>query len=205
MKLLENNDSKLKMKCSEVTDFDNVEYYQSLINEMAKICIKEYAYGCAAPQFGILKRFILVVKAEEMKASSKKDLENQEINYITTAYFNPKITKMEGKQIFYEACMSVGEVIGKVERPYYIEFDAQDINGNLIHKSSEGFEAILLCHEFDHLDGIEFTDKAVDIRYDADLEERIRIRNEFPHQIVSKEGEFIQDNISEKFKTLIYK
>ena len=204
MKLLENNDDKLKLKCSEVTDFDNAQYYQSLIDEMARICIEEYAYGCAAPQFGVLKRFILVMIVNEMQASSKEELDSQQIKYSTIAYFNPKLIKMEGRQVFYEACMSTGDTIGRVERPYYIEFGAQDINGNWLHKSAEGFEAILLCHEFDHLDGIEFTDKATDIHYNATLEERLRIRSEFPHQILSKDGEFSQENINKSAKTLIY-
>ena len=204
MKLLETNDEKLRIKCSEVTDFENIDYYKKLIEEMSQACIAEYAYGCAAPQFGILKRFILVMTVEEMKANSKEELENKEIHYTTMTYFNPRITEMRGKQVFYEACMSTGDTIGKVERPYYIEFEAQDINGNWLCKSAEGFEAILLCHELDHLDGIEFIDKATDIRYDADLEERIKIRRQFPHQIISKDGEFSQDLIMEHAKTLKY-
>lgn len=112
---------------------------------------------------------------------------------------------MKGLQYYYEACMSTGDIIGKVARPYYIEIDYQDINGNHLHRTAEDFEAIVFCHEIDHLDGIEFTDKAEDLIYDVNLEKRIEIRNKFPKKIISKEMNFNQDNISEKYKTKIYK
>ena len=41
--------------------------------------------------------------------------------------------------------------------------------------------------------------------YDVNLEKRIEIRNKFPKKIISKEMNFNQDNISEKYKTKIYK
>lgn len=204
MKLIDSQDKRLKQICTEVKDFDNKECYINIINEMKDECLKQYAYACAAPQFGIMKRFILMITAEEMKVNKAEELDKLDINYSIQPYFNPRIISMKGKQYFYEACMSVGDVIGKVARPYMIEVEALDIDGNYIYKKAEGFEAIVMCHEIDHLDGIEFTDKALDIIYDADLEKRVEIRNKFPHQIISKDGDFNQDNIEEKFKTLLY-
>ena len=99
---------------------------------------------------------------------------------------------MEGLQFFYEACMSTGNVIGKVPRPYYIEIEYQDIDGNKHHKSVEDFETIVFCHEIDHLDGIEFTDKAIDLICDVELEQRIEIRKNNPREIVSKNTDFEQ-------------
>ncbi|MBE6159556.1 MAG: peptide deformylase [Lactobacillales bacterium] len=204
MKLIDSIDKRLKEVCTEVEDFDNKDYYLNIIEEMKDECLNQYAYACAAPQFGIMKRFILMITAEEMKVNKAEELDELDINYSITPYFNPKIISMEGKQYFYEACMSVGDVIGKVARPYSIEIEAQDIDGNYIYKKVEGFEAIVMCHEIDHLDGIEFTDKAIDIIYDADLEKRVEVRNKFPHEIVTKDGEFNQDDIDHKFKTLLY-
>ena len=54
-------------------------------------------------------------------------------------------------------------MIGKVARPYYIEFDYQDMNGDFHHRIAQDFETIVFCHKIDHLDGIEFTDKAEDL------------------------------------------
>lgn len=87
---------------------------------------------------------------------------------------------MKGLQYYYETCMSTGDIIGKVARPYYIEIDYQDINGNHLHRIAE------------------------DLIYNVNLEKRIEIRNKFSKKIISKEMNFNQDNISEKYKTKIY-
>ena len=205
IKLVQRDDSILKTPCEEVIDFENKEIYQNVINQMMEVSINQYAFAAAAPQFGINKRFILMISAVEKKVKNKKELEQFHDDCEVTPYFNPRITLMKGLQYYYEACMSIGDIIGKVARPYYIEIDYQDINGNHLHRTAEDFEAIVFCHEIDHLDGIEFTDKAEDLIYDVNLEKRIEIRNKFPKKIISKEMNINQDNISEKYKTKIYK
>ena len=204
IELVSKNDPRLKTPCEDVIDFENKEFYQNLINQIMKATVNEYAFAAAAPQFGINKRFILMISAVEKKVRNKQELEQFHDDYQVTPYFNPKITLMKGLQYYYEACMSTGDVIGKVARPYFIEIDYQDIDGNHLHRSAEDFEAIVFCHEIDHLDGIEFIDKAEDLIYDADLEKRIEIRNKFPKEIVSKDIEFNQDNINVNAKTKIY-
>lgn len=204
IELIQKDDPRLKIPCEEVVDFENKEFYQNLINQIVAASVDQYAFAAAAPQFGINKRFILMISAVERKVKNKKELEQFHDNYVITPYFNPKITLMKGLQYYYEACMSTGDVVGKVARPYYIELDYQDINGNYHHRTAEDFEAIVFCHEIDHLDGIEFVDKAEDLIYDVDLEKRIEIRNKFPKQIVSKDMEFNQDSINAKAKTKIY-
>lgn len=194
LELLKPNNTKLKSICTEVTDFDNKEYLD-IIEQIKEICLREKAYASAAPQFGILKRFILVMTEEEIKAKNSIDLHTRKINYNITPYFNPRITSMKGKQYFWESCMSVYNTMGKVIRPYHIELEAQDINGNYFTKSADGFEAIILCHEIDHLDGIEYTDKAEEILYDIDENERMAYRQDHPHTIISKDCDFNQDDI----------
>lgn len=178
--------------------------YQDLIKQILDLSVDQYAFAAAAPQFGINKRFVLMISAVEKKVKNIEELEQFHAEYEVTPYFNPKITMMKGLQYFYEACMSTGNTIGKVARPYYIEFDYQDIDGNYHHRSAEDFEAIVFCHEFDHLDGIEFIDKAEDIIYNTTLEKRIEIRNKYPKLVISKDMEFKQEEISNKFKTKVY-
>lgn len=204
LELIHKDDPRLKEPCEEVSDFENKEFYDNLINRIMEASVEQYAFAAAAPQFGINKRFILMISAVEKKVKNKEELEQFHDDYVVTPYFNPKITLMKGLQYYYEACMSTGDVIGKVARPYYIELDYQDIDGNHLHRSAEDFEAIVFCHEIDHLDGIEFIDKAEDLIYDADLEKRIEVRNKFPKEVVSKDMEFNQDNISDKAKTKVY-
>lgn len=205
IELVQNDDSRLKEVCEEVVDFENKEFYQDLINQIKNASIDQYAFAAAAPQFGINKRFILMISAVEKKVRNVQELEQFQDDYEVTPYFNPKITMMKGLTYYYEACMSTGNALGKVARPYYIELEYQDINGNYHRRTAEGFEARVFCHEIDHLDGIEFVDKAENLIYDANLEKRIEIRNKYPHTIVSKDMEFDQSGIDEKFKTRVLK
>lgn len=205
IELLKKGDSKLKEFCKEVNDFDNKELYIDLINQMKEEGIKHYAYATAAPQFGINKRFILMINAVEKDVKNTEELKSFHSDYIVTPYFNPKITLMKGLQYYYEACISTGYMVGKVARPYYIEFDYQDINGDFHHRSAQDFEAIVFCHEIDHLDGIEFTDKAEDLSDAKNMENVIKIRNIHPREIISKDGDFDQSMQSEKFQTKVYK
>ena len=204
LELIKNDDTRLKLSCEKVVDFENKKFYQDLINQIMEASLGHYAFAAAAPQFGINKRLILMISAVEKKVKNKEELDQFHDDYEVMPYFNPKITLMKGLQYYYEACMSTGDMIGKVARPYYIELDYQDINGNHLHRCAEDFEAIVFCHEIDHLDGIEFIDKAEDLIYDADLEKRIQIRNQFPKEIISKDIEFNQDNFNTKAKTKIY-
>ncbi len=204
IELVKSNDPRLKKVCEEVVDFENKQFYLDLINQIKNLCIEQYAFAAAAPQFGINKRFIVLVSAVEKKVSNIEELQQFKDHYETTVYFNPRITLMRGLTYYYEACMSTGEVIGKVARPYYIEFDYQDIDGNDHHSSAEGFEARCFCHEIDHLDGIEFLDKASDITYHADLNKRIEIRNKFPQKTISEDCEFDQGEIYPEFRTKVY-
>lgn len=201
IELIKHGDPRLKQVCEKVVDFENKEFYQDLINQIKEESIKDKAFAVAAPQFGVNKRFIIMISPEEVKPKDIQDFEESYTVYEVTPYFNPKITVMRGLQYYYEACMSTGDAIGRVARPYYIEFDYQDIDGNLHHRSAEEFEAIIFCHEIDHLNGIEFVDKAENLLYGTTLEQRIEIRNNYPRTVISTDGEFPQNKIEEKYRT----
>ena len=96
-------------------------------------------------------------------------------------------------------------MIDKVARPYYIEFDYQDIDGNFHHRIVQDFETIVLCHKIDHLDGIEFTDKVEDLFDAKNMENVIKARNTHPREIISKDSDFDQSMHNEKFQTKTYK
>ena len=183
IKIIGPDDKRLKEKSIPITDFN--EDYKTIIERMKTVCLEHNAYACAAPQLGILKRFILIMTKKEMKT-----LDMDCVDIDVTPYFNPVITKMNGSQMFWEACMSVPKTIGKVRRPYSIEIEAQDIDGKPIKKRMEDFEAIIFCHEIDHLDGIEFTDRAFKISYDITKEERMEFRKCHPHEILDKTEPF---------------
>lgn len=71
---------------------------------------------------------------------------------------NPEITKREGEQIYEEGCISLPGIFANVNRALQISYTYTNLNGERISAEAEGYEAIVIQHEYDHLDGIVFTD-----------------------------------------------
>lgn len=162
--------SNLHNKCQDVTSFNN--RYDLLINDMKKIIEENDAFGLAAPQIGLMEKIIVLKIDNQFKV-----------------YFNPQIKKMFGLQFYYESCLSVPGTIGLVRRPYLIELEAYDQKGNYLHEIYEGFEAITICHEIDHLEGILYIDRAIEvITTTPALMEKIRREN--PRKVIDKNKKF---------------
>ncbi|MGD9128948.1 MAG: peptide deformylase [Candidatus Woesebacteria bacterium] len=115
--------------------------------------------GLAAPQ---------VNKSWRIFATQLKNQTNKESPALHV-FINPVIKKHSYKQIFgqkkdeprLEGCLSIPSFYGPVPRWQWIEIEYQQIaNGNLIEQKAkfEDFNARVIQHEYDHLEGILFTD-----------------------------------------------
>ena len=111
--------------------------------------------GIAAPQIGIMKRFFIAMPHVDAEDEATRD----KIYYM----INPEITYTEGTQDSSEGCLSVPGYMGLVERPYKIRIKATDLDGKEHEYEFEGFEATVFCHEYDHLEGILYSDIARDM------------------------------------------
>jgi peptide deformylase len=114
---------------------------------------------------------------------------NEEIIYI-----NPKILTMIGHTQFLEGCGScmVSDdkyVTGVLDRPYKVEFEYYDLDGNKKNKIIEGFEATVFCHEYDHLNGILHMDR-IQKSFVMTLEEMKKYREQHPYSIISENEPF---------------
>lgn len=103
--------------------------------------------GLAAPQIGIPKRIIVVDTGD---------------NFIEL--INPEIISREGSQIGREGCLSVPDTLGIVDRAKKVRVKGLNRNNEMIELEAEDLEARALQHEIDHLDGVLFIDKAVQIK-----------------------------------------
>ena len=139
--IIQIGDETLRKKSFPVTDFG--EKTQALIDDMKETLKKAEGAGLAAPQVGVLRRIFIV------------DVEDGYYECV-----NPVITEMKGKQVGEEACLSVRGRQGVVERPMKITVTAQDRFGKPFKVKVSGFTARAFCHEYDHLDGILYVDKA---------------------------------------------
>jgi peptide deformylase len=102
--------------------------------------------GLAAPQLGVSLR-VIVYRIPEDDAPVR-------------AILNPRLVSMKGSQIGQEGCLSIPMLQGDVERAEEIEVKGHDPNGRPVKRRVCGFEARVIQHEVDHLDGILFIDRA---------------------------------------------
>ena len=143
-------DEVLRKKSKDVGDID--DRIRMILDDMLETMRAYDGSGIAAPQVGILKRMFIA------------EFEGQVIELI-----NPEIIETEGTQTEDEGCLSVPGMIGAVERPAYIKMKGLNRDGEEVVYEGTGFLPIVLSHEYDHLDGILYTDKATNIRdYDRD-------------------------------------
>lgn len=131
---------------------------ETLLDDMADTLIKAGGVGLAAVQVGILRRiFIIDIGVEYGK--------NEIIEFI-----NPEIIKKSGKQEEVEGCLSVPNKYAITRRPAKVTVRAENRKGEKFEYTGEGLFARCLCHEYDHLDGILYTDNAIEMLDPEDVE-----------------------------------
>lgn len=128
---------------------------QKLLDEMAETMYQESGIGLAAPQVGLSKRVLVADVGEGL-----------------VCLVNPELVSAFGTQLGMEACLSIPDVVGEVERYANIRATGLDRNGRQIWIDAEGLLARCLQHEMDHLDGILFTDRALRILSDEEIASR---------------------------------
>ena len=137
-------DPILRKICKEVEQVDG--RVKALLDDMAETMYAANGVGLAAPQIGIMKRIVVLDDGEGL------------IEMI-----NPVIVSKSGKQVTQEGCLSIPKMFGDVERPAKIKVKALDRDGIERTYNANGFLAVIMCHEIDHLDGVLYKDKATNI------------------------------------------
>lgn len=170
VKTIDNDEEFLRKKSSEVAFYD--VNYKDEIEVLKQFCIERETFAVSAVQLGVSKRIIYLNKNEE-----------KAINKII---INPRVMYQKGKSEYWEACSSVPNKIGLVERFYEIELEYYDENNENKKEVFNGLDATIIQHELDHLDGILFIDKAKKI-LNMTLEERKEFRKKHPYCIISKD------------------
>ena len=140
-------DEILRKKCREVTEV--TDRIKMTMEDMLETMRDAHGVGIAGPQVGIMRRIFV----------AEPDIESGKVY----CFVNPEIISLEGTQESEEGCLSVPGYYGTVERPEKITIKGLDREGNMQEYTFEGFEAIVMCHEFDHLEGILYVDKATDV------------------------------------------
>lgn len=125
-------------------------------------------------------------------------LENMNHNE-SRVLINPIVTSRRGHTKYWEACLSCLDNMGLVSRPYEIDVQYYDKNGFENVQTFKGFEATVLSHELDHLDGILHMDVAEEV-LNMPLEERKLYRKTHPYEVISKTCDYDEIIVKNKKK-----
>ncbi len=143
-------DPVLRRKAHKITTFD--KNLQTLVDDMIETMRVAPGVGLAAPQVGVSERLIVVEYGDDEDETVPKKL---------YAVINPEIIlaseeKVEG----IEACLSIPQLAGEVERHEKITVKGLNRHGKPVKIKAEGWLARIFQHEIDHLEGVLFTDRA---------------------------------------------
>lgn len=133
-----------------------------LIDEMIKTLYSaKDGVALAAPQIGVsLRIFIVKEHLFSKKAVDKKTNEEKKI----AVFINPKIIRVsKKKQIVSEGCLSVNGVYGTLKRATKLTVEAYNEKGEKFTRGVSGLMAQIIQHEIDHLNGVLFIDKDIDL------------------------------------------
>ena len=151
-------DPRLKEICSEIEQIDAT--VDSLLQDLLDTMVAAgHSVGIAAPQIGDTRRAAVVDVAKSKLGKKQK-------NHGLLQMVNPVILEKAGDQVVREGCMSVPDYTGNVNRAERIVVQFLDREGQLQVIRAEGFEAIAIQHELDHLDGHLFLDRISSLKTD---------------------------------------
>jgi peptide deformylase len=149
-------DRMLKTVCPPVDDLSAIQpVIDDLIDTMD--AGPPRTVGIAAPQIGALLRVAIVHSERNPKYPGGSGL---------LTLVNPVIVERDGMQSFREGCLSLPDYTANIRRSAQITVAFVDRRGETKKITAEGFEAVVLQHEIDHLDGILFLDRVADIKTD---------------------------------------
>ncbi|RMD45980.1 MAG: peptide deformylase [Aquificota bacterium] len=163
-------DKILKQKMKEVDFFD--EKLKELVDIMFKRMYEEEGVGLAANQIGIPYQ-ILVLDTGVKKYEAQEEMEEEPVKM---ALINPKIIEKEGQVESTEGCLSFPGVQITIPRAEKVKVIAKDIEGKDIELDTDGFLAIVLQHEIDHLNGIPFINYLPPVKKRMVLEKYMKSR-----------------------------
>ena len=143
----------LKVKAAEVKKVISM-LKKAIDSQSDAAAISAVQIGKPIRLFTLSKKVFSIGKNSTENIIAKNDL----------IFINPKILKVsKTKQLLEEGCLSVRYIYGKVLRPEKVTIEATDENGKKFSRGFSGLLAQIVQHENDHLNGILFTDKAIDI------------------------------------------
>jgi len=151
-------DPILKKECEEIDE--NYPNLKQLISDMFETMYKAKGVGLAAPQIGKNIRLFIVDGSPFADDEEDEDDPRAEgIENFKKVFINPIIEEEDGREWpFQEGCLSIPKIRENVSRKPDITVSFYDENWELKEESYSGYAARIFQHEYDHIEGILFTD-----------------------------------------------
>ncbi len=139
-------DPRLKTVADPVADID--DDLRRLADDMLETMYEAPGSGLAAPQVGVLKRLFV------MDCAKKEGTDPHPV-----ALVNPEIVaSSDERKVFEEGCLSIPEIFADVERPAEVTMRWLGLDGEEHEQTFDGFAAVCVQHELDHLNGRLYID-----------------------------------------------
>jgi peptide deformylase len=125
--------------------------------------------GIASPQVGALHRMVIVDAGRNAKAGP---------NHGRMILINPEIVHADGEVVAREGCLSLPHLTANVKRAQNISVRALNEKGNEWEFDASNFEARVVLHEMDHLEGLLFLDRVASLKTDVFRRKRYGVSEE---------------------------
>ncbi|MGH2758774.1 MAG: peptide deformylase [Actinomycetota bacterium] len=135
-------DPVLREPAAPVTDVD--DSVRKLVADLTETMRAAPGVGLAAPQVGVQRRVLVYSLGTEEPVH---------------ALVNPEILERSGEELDDEGCLSIPGLTFPVARAERITVRGLDVDGQQVSMEAEEFEARVIQHEIDHLDGVLFLDR----------------------------------------------
>jgi peptide deformylase len=151
-------DPVLRKKCVDIdADYPNLE---ELISNMWETMYNAAGVGLAAPQIGKSIRLFLVDTSPFAEDEELSEEERLQLKDFKRVFINPHMDTETGKKwAFNEGCLSIPDIREDVSRPDTITLSYLDADFKPHTQTFDGLLARVIQHEYDHIEGILFTDK----------------------------------------------
>jgi peptide deformylase len=151
-------DPVLRKVCDDITsEHSNL---QEIIANMYDTMYNAYGVGLAAPQVGLPIRLFVIDTEPFCDSEDLTNEEQEQLKGFKQTFINAKMLKEEGEEWgFNEGCLSIPDVREDVYRNETITIEYVDENFNKKTEVYDGLIARVIQHEYDHIEGILFTDK----------------------------------------------
>mgnify|MGYP001091480195 CR=1 FL=1 len=153
----------LKKKASDITkDYPKLD---ELIDNMFETMYNANGVGLAAPQIGLSIRLFVVDAKPFSQDESLTEKEVKELETFKRVFINPKIIEENGIEWdFNEGCLSIPDVHEDIFRKPEIKVEYLDENFEPQVEILSGLPARVVQHEYDHIEGILFTDRISNLK-----------------------------------------